>query len=185
MPSTVSELAGHVTTPEVGPDNDSFPWKWRKGTVSGGPGQYTIHGMPALSPGEGSRCAVQIPLLLQSKMGLCDKVRPAERLAALSRLHAWALLHTISLAVYDGKGGFGEEVKYVLHQHRWPLARHNNARMSSVCVRKGFSGKYEVQGLGEARRPYFKEAAIDRDLEFLRCLDPTLSAATIAAGNLI
>ena len=184
MPSTVSELVGHVTTPEVGPDNDNFPWKWRKGEVSGGSGQYTIHGMTAPPPGMGSRCAVQLPLLLQSKMGLCNKVRPEERLEALSRLHAWALLHTISLAVYDVKRGFGEEIKYVLHQHRWPMARHN---ANILSVRRGLdaSGDYEVEGLGEARRPYFKEAAIDRDLEFLRCLDPSLSAETIASGNLI
>jgi len=175
MPSTASELVGRVATPALSPAAEelaSFPWKWKK--IMSSASQNHQHTLAGITIAPQSACAIQIPLLLQSKRGLGRAPTLAHRLSALSRLHAWGLLHTLELSVTEGQQ-IGEEKSFELHRHRWQMLAPT---CEGASLRSAASGGFRIEGLGEMPSPYFKERIIDRDMAFLRALDPSLSSAT-------
>lgn len=115
-------------------------------------------------------CVLQIPLLLSHVAG--PGLALAQRLEQEARSRAWALEHTISVRI-----GENAEASYKLKDCIWRSACLQSEQAPSKKERQK-SGVYTLE-------VYFKENVIDRDLEYLRELDPSLKAdMTVAAGRL-
>jgi hypothetical protein len=186
FPSTTSQLVGHVPTPTLGGTSEDFPWSWKRVDASKVQSdEYEFQGIRSLS----KAVMIQIPLFVTYKEH--EGSFPV-LLAQKSQVHEWGLEHKLQVLV-DGE---------IEHEFKLKDSLGMSAAKDHLEARDGGAQDVLILGDGDKKlmeehhvsarasskrriQAYFKEKTLDRDMDYLRAVDPGITKSmTVATGRL-
>jgi hypothetical protein len=192
FPSTTSQLVGHVPTPEGMSEN--FPWSWYSPDVKEQSDEYEFKGIRPWRNVKADMKAVmiEIPLFVQAVNE--DKIplpgaktdhekQPSfpDRLAWKSKVHEWGLGHSLQVLV-DGKIVMHA---FTLKDILGTSAAKDDGKAQERDEREVEQGREGGEGPPWRIQAYFKEKTLDRDMDYLRAVDPgIMKDMTVATGRL-